>query len=857
MKLIRLYHFLGSIFFAILLIAMTAAFVAAGTFLEAHSDSHLFSASFTYHNPVFLALIWGFFINILFSALRRWPFKTKHIPFLTTHLGLLMLLGGIIIKSYYGTQGSMSVVEGAASQRIFLPNTYSLHVEKRDPANPRKKIQMDYPFHQIVKQKMKFDDVEIRLADYAQHSHERKQTWIKGQQAIISGLKPIPVSDFKNYQNDSNKTRFHHDKATPWNILALSTNQVAEAAKQVYLQGMNVQISHSGTGEIISKRPLIEALNHPVNLGKNTITLSLEWNFSQLNGLENPILSAEIDDEKMAIALAGTNSLINQNISSPYRGKLPLTIDLSREPTLLIVQDDHEDDYLFFFNPYGEIHSTIYKNDDLQLLVIYDDGFAGYAAQVAFPFEDIPGSRHDKEQAELLRLAAQLRRSFEQNPDLSPPLQLLKNSVAATNHDFTETLLHFLQDWDSSSQILYNHSSIANILDWSKVSRQEQYACGWLCFLLDDMEKQMQGGKSFSQILKDKGWPFDQQFAQLDENDTDRMITLFAQQLLAARNELPPPAVMPDMIPEKAFSAYLRTFGITLNNIRQPLEGHGMIRAYHAARIYSDKVRRILSPFDQQPIQALARLIESMSAESRLLDEIKKAYIAYQQHTKQTEINYFPSINDISKVLVQYAPLDHKLLLADEADMLTTSLNAKDLILETPLTLNQKKIPALQKWEDNHPLITLEIRKGKKKEYFTLTYDRYGMGLAWPILDGEYTLRYQPLFVEIPYKVRLHDARQINYPGTNQPYSYESDIIVTDLNDQSKVEKTISMNNVHETRDGFRFYLASLSPPQETASQRVQIVVNHDPAKYILTYPGAIIMSLGIILLFWMRPYKK
>lgn len=129
----RIFHFLGSIDLAILLIAGTALFVAAGTFLEAHSDSHLFSASMTYHHPFFLALIWGFFINILLSALRRWPFQRKHIPFLTTHLGLLMLLGGVIIKSYYGTQGSMQIMEGGASNRLFSPNTHVIQVEKKIP----------------------------------------------------------------------------------------------------------------------------------------------------------------------------------------------------------------------------------------------------------------------------------------------------------------------------------------------------------------------------------------------------------------------------------------------------------------------------------------------------------------------------------------------------------------------------------------------------------------------------------------------------------------------------------------------------------------------------------------------------
>ena len=109
----------------------------------------------------------------------------------------------------------------------------------------------------------------------------------------------------------------------------------------------------------------------------------------------------------------------------------------------------------------------------------------------------------------------------------------------------------------------------------------------------------------------------------------------------------------------------------------------------------------------------------------------------------------------------------------------------------------------------------------------------------------------------LPYTVRLRNARQINYPGTAQAYSYESDLIITDKRDGKEVEKTISMNNVHETWDGYRFYLANISPGTETAIQHVQIAVNHDPAKYFATYPGAAISSLGILLLFWMRPYGR
>ncbi len=58
------------------------------------------------------------------------------------------------------------------------------------------------------------------------------------------------------------------------------------------------------------------------------------------------------------------------------------------------------------------------------------------------------------------------------------------------------------------------------------------------------------------------------------------------------------------------------------------------------------------------------------------------------------------------------------------------------------------------------------------------------------------------------------------------------------------------MNEVHETSDGYRFYLSGMGPLDRYGVKNVQLVVNRDPAKYLLTYPGAILVSLGILLLY-------
>jgi hypothetical protein len=139
-------------------------------------------------------------------------------------------------------------------------------------------------------------------------------------------------------------------------------------------------------------------------------------------------------------------------------------------------------------------------------------------------------------------------------------------------------------------------------------------------------------------------------------------------------------------------------------------------------------------------------------------------------------------------------------------------------------------------------MVTLEARNGMQKELVLLSYDPTAKGFKWPVLNGEYLLRFQPKSIEIPYHVRMRRARQINYAHSTQPFSYECDCTI------NGEEVTLSMNHVYETWDVYRFYLANIS--QENNIHRVNIVVNRDPAKYYLTYPGAIILSLGIGMLF-------
>jgi hypothetical protein len=467
------YHFLGSISFALLLIASVATLVIFGTVIESKTDSHRYAASLTYGHPFFAALLWGFFINILVSALRRWPFQKKHLPFLITHFGLLMILGGALIKSSYGTQGTMQLLEGGSAQKILLPQSYAIKVASREASD---QFVLGKDLHLSSGEKGAFPALEIQLVGYAPHATVNYESWIRGNQVFIQGLKPFDVHPEKEGEFPvSSRVRLQPAPAPLWNLFAFHTQDVTRLA------------------DTIQK-------------------------------------------------------------------------ETSLHPALVFAQDA-QGVTLYAIDTRGHRQMCSFLHATPQTLVVYDQGYGGYCSLAKF------------------------------------------------------------------------------------------------------------------------------------------------------------------------------------------------------------------------------------------------------------------------------------------------RLGGEEITLESPLHGRYQPQSSLAKWEDNTPLVTLRIKEGNQATYLSLPYDPTALGLKWPALDGKYVLSFQPQERALPYKLRLRQARQLNYPHSNQPFSYESDLVIADLEHHTTEEQTISMNHVHETWDGYRFYLAHMTPEDPGAVKRIQLVINHDPAKYTLTYPGAVFLSLGIFLLFWRRPY--
>lgn len=526
----KIYKFLASFRFALLLIFFSAGGVALGTFLESKADSHRLAEEWIYHHPVFQILLAGYFLNILLSALSRYPFKKSHIPFLITHLGLLMLISGVFIKSQYGLQGHIQLIEGTATNTFTDPKIPAVFIEKRFPAGFK-----SIPLH------------KLSPLEYYPHAEEKFVSWIFDDQIHILGLPPISHSPF-----------------------------------------------------------------------------SLETTFGTIPiHIENTNGSTRIQTETTEIA----------------------------------------------YDPYK-----------LEEWIAYDKGFKGYTLQAKIP----------------------------------APLDILKNPLI----DVEKSLETYFKAWEQKGTWL-NDSPFAGPINWKEAPESTYKALYWIANLFEE--------EHFLDQLKTKGWPLVEQLEAI--SGKEEQYFAWMNQIFAVKDQLPSPETLSPTTSARMLSAYLRL--------------------------------------------------------------------------------------------------------------------AKEITLESPLKhIIEQKTPPL-KIEEATPGIVISF--GNEK--IPLIYDPHNTRLKWPSSDGNHLLKFQPHRIKLPFSIRLHQARDIKYPGSNQTASYECSISV------NSTPCTLRMNQVHETPEGYRLYLAGMGKIDPYGVHSVQLVVNHDPAKMLLTYPGGILVALGIILLFFKKPY--
>ena len=109
--LTRWLKFFGSLTLAVVLLSALAVILAVATFYESNVSTKA-AALNIYRSWWFNGLLALLAINVASAALRRWPWKRKHVGFVITHAGIIVLLGGCSAAFHYGTEGMMDLRVG-------------------------------------------------------------------------------------------------------------------------------------------------------------------------------------------------------------------------------------------------------------------------------------------------------------------------------------------------------------------------------------------------------------------------------------------------------------------------------------------------------------------------------------------------------------------------------------------------------------------------------------------------------------------------------------------------------------------------------------------------------------------------
>ncbi|ACD82430.1 cytochrome c biogenesis protein ResB [Candidatus Methylacidiphilum infernorum] len=122
----KIIHLLGSLRLAIFLLLSIAFGCAIATFLESRLDTQV-AQFYIYKSPWFFGWLILLCVNLFAVTLTRIPWKKRHLGFIVTHYGIIILLMGALVGLKKGFEGFITLEAGdAPSNRLATKDTVLL-----------------------------------------------------------------------------------------------------------------------------------------------------------------------------------------------------------------------------------------------------------------------------------------------------------------------------------------------------------------------------------------------------------------------------------------------------------------------------------------------------------------------------------------------------------------------------------------------------------------------------------------------------------------------------------------------------------------------------------------------------------
>lgn len=796
---LKTFLFLSSIRFTVILLALTVFSVAVATFIESSQNSHEAAASWVYSHPLFTLMLAGYFVNILFSALSRAPYRSSHLPFLITHLGLLLILTGQFLKIHYGDQLQVFL---PLSQKVDFGSAkkgYSLLIKERDQKEPHggthlTQIDFDENYFQEkatlpIKTPLSEIDISspkkisIRRTLAAEKAYLRNSPfsqWLLTQYPYNAQINQIAPISFTSLKVSDALGKAADENPLLWSSLQEKSETLATAA---ILQKFEEQFTTSFKEWINSELKLID----PVEQKETPFDLKIElkkqalWrlflsektedtyfhrqalhDLFQVLRIHAPLHSSQkvvcydllTGDAyfHQSFALMEHDSLHQMSLRSSHS---TILLDESQESAVFFLLQPSSADSSkkhFSFDQLSLTAGTVYINEVPWVLSL-DQGYSGTAIQIDSEF----ATEHPFPLKKQLALTKQWEKSIAKGLDteLFPSLPVEK-AQALWNR--------VLAIWPSSTTLWPD----------KKTFSPEELA-------------------SFNELIE----AFDIEHPQIK---TLLPIVNIAHTLLKDAH----------LMDQLSWIDHLKAHKWPLMSSHKNLDQHW------------SRVQLLLGQI--QLAKALAGPSEPTPFSSPTVEEKEKAFWALMLLSNMHPQTF------MKRELEQIPPLSPEAGLPIFLPLTTVETN----------TLN----------EDLLYSISLEVKEPLPSQGIRIALDRSPSPLMHPIEQDtslQRTATLVPARRALGHQLMLLEAKQTFYPNSLLPMSYDAAVLI----DGEKV--SLSMNRVHETKRHWRFYLSSMQP--RTAKNKtptwVALTASRDPFKYFTTYPGCLLVALGAALLFW------
>lgn len=180
----RVLRLLGSLKLAVVLLAVSMLVLIPATLVDSEFGLKV-AKRYIYQSPWFIGLAFLLAVNVLAAALLRFPWKIRHLGFLVTHFGLLVLLAGSMQTFLQGYEGRLRIEEGRSADSFEVTDLSVLTTSW----NEGKPNVVDFPVptgptfwsHGTTGHLGEMDGVSVSVLEFCRHAEFRQGEFLPSE----------------------------------------------------------------------------------------------------------------------------------------------------------------------------------------------------------------------------------------------------------------------------------------------------------------------------------------------------------------------------------------------------------------------------------------------------------------------------------------------------------------------------------------------------------------------------------------------------------------------------------------------------------------------------------------------------